>query len=155
METSLISCIQGLFWNMRAGVQFKLKNKIKKGKIIQKQDKNGEKQKTELTFKLFQKSTHLGVTNALKKVYMNVMLKHLQIGLSSHPFSHRPTFFVCAHLCTPFPPLHNTLCIYYFFKLVKFFTIEIEKSIKLPNIKLNFTVVSLKNCFYLNPHAAP
>ena len=112
METSLISCIQGLFWNMRAGVQFKLKNKVKKSKIIQKQDKNGEKQKTELTFKLFQKSTHLGVTNAPKKVYMNVMLKHLQIGLSSHPFSHRPTFFVCMPICVHLSPHHITLFVF-------------------------------------------
>lgn len=98
METSSISCIQGLFWNMGAEVQFKLKNKVTKGKIIQKQDKNGEKQKTELT------CTHLGVTKAPKKVYMNVMLKHLQIGLSSHPFSHR-TIFLCVPICVHLSPI--------------------------------------------------
>ena len=36
-----------------------------------------------------------------------------------------------------------------------YFTAELEKFFRLPCIKLNVITISLKDCFYLNAHAAP
>ena len=54
-----------------------------------------------------------------------------------------------------FPIVYNPLNLVFLFNWKIFFTTELEKSLRLPCIKFNLTIISLKSDFHLSPHVAP